>query len=79
GKDEHDAKGATQEDRIENNLKMPQRGRSSLARDNNTADQGRFSVEGIYTKTIHALRFQQGNLVDHPVYNEAKAKHHLQP
>ena len=79
GKDVHDAKGATQIDMIDNNFKMPQMWRSSLALDYSTPDQWRFTVEGIYTKTIHDLRFQQVNLVDNPIYYEAYDKQHQQP
>ncbi|KAA2244467.1 TonB-dependent receptor [Chitinophaga agrisoli] len=78
-KDPHDAKGATQVDMIDNNFKMPQMWRSSLAVDYTTADQWRFTVEGIYTKTIHDLRFQQVNLTDNPFYYEAYDKGHQQP
>lgn len=79
GKNVHDANGATQVDMIDNNFKMPQMWRSSLALDYNTPDQWRFTVEGIYTKTIYDLLFQQVNLVDNPVYYEAYDKQHQQP
>ncbi|GAA3953809.1 TonB-dependent receptor [Chitinophaga oryziterrae] len=64
----HDATGATQVDLIDNNFKMPQMWRSSLALDYSTPDQWRFTLEGIYTKTIYDLKFQQVNLVDNPTY-----------
>jgi hypothetical protein len=64
----HDATGATQVDMIDNNFKMPQMWRSSLGLDYSTADMWRFTVEGIYTKTIYDLKFQQVNLVDNPTY-----------
>lgn len=79
GKDVHDANGATQVDMIDNNFKMPQMWRSSLALDYATPDQWRFTIEGIYTKTIYDLMFQQVNLVDNPVYYEAYDKQHQQP
>ncbi|WP_225859937.1 TonB-dependent receptor [Chitinophaga pendula] len=68
GKDVKDAKGATQVDLIDNNFKMPQAWRSSLALDYTTQDQWRFSIEGIYTKVIYDLKFQQINIVDNPYY-----------
>ncbi|NML36529.1 TonB-dependent receptor [Chitinophaga sp. G-6-1-13] len=63
-----DASGATQVDLIDNNFKMPQVWRSSLALEYNTRDQWKFSIEGIYTKVIKDLMFQQINLVDNPTY-----------
>lgn len=68
GVDVHDATGATQVDLIDNNFKMPQMWRSSLALDYSTPDMWRFTVEGIYTKTVNDLKFQQVNLVDNPTY-----------
>lgn len=64
----NDASGATQVDLIDNNFKMPQMWRSSLALDYSTANRWKFTVEGIYTKTIYDLKFQQINLVDNPTY-----------
>ena len=62
------ASGATQVDMIDNNFKMPQVWRSSLALDYTTKDMWKFSIEGIYTKVIKDLMFQQVNLVDNPTY-----------
>ena len=64
----NDAGGATQVDLIDNNFKMPQVWRSSLALDYTTHNQWKFTLEGIYTKVIHDLKFQQVNLVDNPTY-----------
>lgn len=64
----NDASGATQVDMIDNNFKMPQVWRSSLALEYNTRDQWKFSIEGIYTKVIKDLMFQQINLADNPTY-----------
>jgi len=64
----NDAAGATQVDLIDNNFKMPKTWRSSLAFDYKTANQWRFTVEGIYTKVIHDLMFQQINIKDNPTY-----------
>jgi hypothetical protein len=63
-----DASGATQVDLVDNNFKMPQAWRSSLALDYTTADNWKFTIEGIYTKVIHDLQFQQINYVDNPTY-----------
>ncbi|NCD70909.1 TonB-dependent receptor [Mucilaginibacter agri] len=62
------ASGATQVDMIDNNFKMPQVWRSSLAVDYTTPDQWKFSLEGIYTKVIHDLKFQQVNTTDQVAY-----------
>ncbi|HVI47285.1 MAG TPA: carboxypeptidase regulatory-like domain-containing protein, partial [Chitinophaga sp.] len=68
GVDVNNAAGATQVDLIDNNFKMPQVWRSSVALDYSTRDQWKFSIEGIYTKVIKDLMFQQVNLVDNPTY-----------
>lgn len=68
GVDVSNAAGATQVDMIDNNFKMPQIWRSSLSLEYNTSDQWKFSIEGIYTKVIYDLRFQQVNYVDNPTY-----------
>ncbi|WPU99854.1 carboxypeptidase regulatory-like domain-containing protein [Mucilaginibacter sp. cycad4] len=62
------ASGATQVDMIDNNFKMPQVWRSSLAVDYTTDDQWKFTGEGIYTKVIHDLKFQQVNTLDQVTY-----------
>ncbi|QKJ32578.1 TonB-dependent receptor [Mucilaginibacter mali] len=62
------ATGPTQVDMIDNNFKMPQVWRSSLAFDYKTQDQWRFSIEGIYTSVIHDLKFQQTNTTDQVTY-----------
>jgi hypothetical protein len=64
----NDATGATQVDLIDNNFKMPQAWRSSLALDYKTTNQWRFTLEGIYTKVVQDLKFQQINYVDNPTY-----------
>lgn len=69
GKNINDANGATQVDLIDNNFKMPKTWRSSVALDYKTDDLWRFGIEGIYTKVIHDVQFQQINLVDNPTYN----------
>ncbi|WP_419701169.1 carboxypeptidase regulatory-like domain-containing protein [Mucilaginibacter sp. NFX135] len=72
------ASGATQVDMIDNNFKMPQVWRSSLAVDYTTDDQWKFTGEGIYTKVIHDLKFQQVNTLDQVTYYPYDTQH-LQP
>jgi hypothetical protein len=69
------ANGKTQVDMIDNNFKMPQVWRSSLALDYTTDDQWKFTVEGIYTKVIHDLKFQQVNTVDQVTYYPYDTQH----
>lgn len=64
----NNAAGATQVDMIDNKFKMPQAWRSSLALDYTTPNGYKFTVEGIYTKVINDLKFQQVNYVDNPTY-----------
>lgn len=60
--------GKTQADLIDNNFVMPQVLRSSLGIDYTTSDQWKFGIEGIYTKTIKDVLFQQLNNQDNPSY-----------
>ena len=54
---------------IDNNFKMPQVWRSSLAFDFNKLPGGlRASVEGLYTKVLQDVKFEQINLVDNYTY-----------
>ncbi|MES2276922.1 MAG: carboxypeptidase regulatory-like domain-containing protein [Bacteroidota bacterium] len=69
------ATGPTQVDMIDNNFKMPQVWRSSLALDYKTQDQWRFTLEGIYTKVIHDLKFQQTNTTDQVTYYPYDTQH----
>ena len=62
-----DATGRTQVDMIDNNFKMPQVWRSSLALDY-TKDGWKFTLEGIYTQVINDLKFQHVNLSDNVIY-----------
>jgi hypothetical protein len=62
------ASGPTQVDMIDNNFKMPQVWRSSLAVDYKTQNLWRFTLEGIYTKVIYDLKFQQTNTTDQVTY-----------
>jgi hypothetical protein len=69
------AAGKTQVDLIDNKFKMPQVWRSSLAVDYTTPDQWKFTLEGIYTKVIHDLEFQQVNTVDQVTYYPYDTQH----
>ncbi|MFD2870873.1 carboxypeptidase regulatory-like domain-containing protein [Mucilaginibacter ximonensis] len=71
----NDATGATQADLVANNFKMPQVWRSSLAVDRTTDDQWKFTLEGIYTKTIYDLKFQQVNTADIVTYYPYDTQH----
>ena len=71
----NDATSATQVDLIDNNFKMPQAWRSSLALDVKTDNQWKFTLEGIYTKVIKDLKFQQINYVDNPIYLAYDSQH----
>ncbi|MEB0262515.1 MULTISPECIES: carboxypeptidase regulatory-like domain-containing protein [unclassified Mucilaginibacter] len=62
------ASGPTQVDLIDNHFKMPQVWRTNLAYDYQTDDKWKFTLEGIYTKVIHDLKFQQVNTVDSVTY-----------
>lgn len=60
--------GKTQVDLVDNNFTMPQVLRASLAVDYTTPTQWKFSVEGIVTKTLKDVFFQQVNITDNPQY-----------
>lgn len=57
----------TQVDVVSNNFKMPQVWRSSLAVDFNVRGY-KITLEGLYTKTVSDLKFQQVNLKDSVKY-----------
>jgi len=71
----NNAAGATQVDLIDNDFKMPKTWRSSLAFDYKTDNLWRFTVEGIYTKVINDLMFQQINITDKPTYMVYDTEH----
>jgi Carboxypeptidase regulatory-like domain len=58
--------GKTQVDLVDNNFVFPQVFRSSLGIDYTVAGDWRFSVEGLYTKSIKDVMFQQLNTSDNP-------------
>lgn len=60
--------GKTQADLIDNGFVMPQVLRTSLGIDYSTASQWKFTLEGIYTKNIKDVLFQQLNVQDNPTY-----------
>lgn len=60
--------GKVQVDLMDNDFVMPQVMRTSLALDYTTASDWRFTVEGIYTKNIKDVLFQQLNVQDNPTY-----------
>lgn len=65
-----------QVDLIDNNFKMPQIWRNSLAFDY-TLDGYKFTMEGIYTKVLYDLKFQQVNKVDNPTYFSYDTNHEM--
>lgn len=66
---------ATQVDMIDNNFQMPQVWKSSLALDYSTPDKYNFTIEGLYTKTLHDIEFQQTNIPDNPTYYAYDTQH----
>jgi hypothetical protein len=74
----HKNAGPTQVDAVNNHLVMPKVLRTSAALDY-TADNGfKYSIEGIYTKTLEDITFQQINTVDNPRYYPYDVNH-VQP
>ncbi|WP_233524449.1 TonB-dependent receptor [Mucilaginibacter conchicola] len=60
--------GKTQVDLVDNGFTMPQVMRSSLGVDYETTNKWKFTLEGIYTKTVKDVMFQQLNTQDNPFY-----------
>jgi len=60
--------GRTQIDLVDNGFVMPQVLRGSLGLDYETANDWRFTVEGMYTKSLKDVLFQQLNTKDNPLY-----------
>ena len=60
--------GTTEVNLIDNNFKMPQVWRSSLAFDFKLPTGTRFSVEGLYTKTLQDVKFENINIADNVTY-----------
>lgn len=70
--------GKTQVDLIDNNFVMPQVFRASLGVDYTTKNNWKLTVEGIVTKSLKDVAFQQINITDNPRYY-AYDKHREQP
>jgi len=70
--------GPTQVDAVNNHLVMPKVWRSSAALDYTDRHGFKYSVEGIYTKTLEDITFQQVNTVDNPRYYPYDVNH-VQP
>jgi hypothetical protein len=60
--------GKTQVDLVDNDFSMPQVLRASLAADYTTNSQWKFTAEGIVTKVLKDVFFQQVNISDNPFY-----------
>ncbi len=60
--------GRTQIDLVDNGFVMPQVFRGSLGIDYETENDWRFTVEGMYTKSLKDVLFQQLNTKDNPLY-----------
>jgi hypothetical protein len=60
--------GKTQVDLVDNNFSMPQVLRTSVAIDYTTSQQWKFGIEGIITKSLKDVYFQQVNITDNPRY-----------
>jgi len=65
------ARSTTEVNLIDNNFKMPKVWRSSLAFDFKLPSGTRFSIEGLYTKTLQDVKFENINLVDNVTYYAA--------
>ncbi len=70
--------GKTQADLVDNDFVMPKVFRGSLGVDYETNDKWKFTLEGLYTKVIKDVMFQQLNNNDEPHYY-GYDKHHQQP
>ncbi|MBO2012865.1 TonB-dependent receptor [Hymenobacter negativus] len=62
------AQNTTEVNLVDNKFKMPQVWRSSLAFDFKLKTGTRFSVEGLYTKTLQDVKFENINLADNVTY-----------
>lgn len=72
----HDAAPKIQVDLVDNKFKMPQMWRSSLDLDLNLSGY-KFTLEGIYTKVLYDLEFQQVNKTDAPTYFSYDTNHQM--
>lgn len=69
--------GKTQVDLVDNHFVMPKVFRGSLAVDYTTASGYKLGLEGLYTKTIHDVYFQQVNIQDNPRYYGFDSEHRM--
>eukprot|EP01133_Synstelium_polycarpum_P016508 gene16508-19623_t len=60
--------GRTQVDLVDNGFVMPKVLRGSLGIDYETESEWRFTLEGMYTKSLNDVLFQQLNTKDNPLY-----------
>jgi len=67
--------GQTQVDLVDNHFKMPQVWRSSAALEYTTEGGYKFTAEGLFTKTIEDLKFQQVNLRDSATFYQYDRLH----
>ncbi len=72
----HDATPKVQADLIDNKFKMPAVLRNSLAIDK-IINGYKFTTEGMYTKVIRDLEFQQVNKTDNPTYFSYDTNHQM--
>lgn len=70
--------GQTELDLVDNNLEMPKYFRGNLSIDYRTKDNWKFSLEGMYEKTLKDILFQQVNVKDEPFWYGFD-KEHKQP
>lgn len=70
--------GTTQVDLIDNHFKMPQVWRTSTALDLNAGSGWKFTLEGIFTKTLEDVSFKQINQQDSVSYYQYDVNH-VQP
>ena len=75
GKSALNSNGPPQVDLVDNHFKMPQVWRTSAALDWNPGNGYKFTIEGVFTKTIYDVKFQQINQQDSASYYQYDVKH----
>jgi hypothetical protein len=75
GKSALNSNGPTQVDLVDNHFKMPQVWRTSAALDWSPGDGYKFTIEGVFTKTIYDVKFQQINQQDSASYYQYDTRH----
>ncbi len=71
--------GKTQVDAVDNRFVMPKVVRGSVAVDYTDIRQIKYTFEGIFTKTLKDVKFQQVNLLDQPAYYAYDTAQRKQP